>query len=259
METGLPMLDAWLTAQTYTVLLVFVRVGAALMLLPGIADSVVPGRIRLALALLLSLVVAPVVGPRLPPQPASAAGLVLLILSEAIIGIFIGTVTRLLMSALEMAGTVIAQQTGLAFAQMFNPALDTQGTLPGALLALLGGVLLFVTDLHHLLILAVVDSYTLFVPGAALPAGDFADLITRLVADGFRIGTEMAAPFLVVGLLFSIGLGLLARLMPQLPIFFVAMPAQILLGLLFLGVVGGAMMMYWLEQVQDILIRLLAP
>ncbi|WP_207436413.1 flagellar biosynthetic protein FliR, partial [Sabulibacter ruber] len=103
------------------------------------------------------------------------------------------TVARLLMSALEVAGAVIGVQAGLANAQVFNPALASQGTLLGALMGWLGLLLIFITNMHHLLILAVVDSYAMFVPGAPLPVDDMANAIGQLVARSFLIGVQMSA------------------------------------------------------------------
>ncbi|OUS17845.1 hypothetical protein A9Q97_01415 [Rhodospirillales bacterium 47_12_T64] len=95
-----------------------------------------------------------------------------------------------------------------------------------------------VLDIHHLFILGLVDSYELFIPGQPLPMGDFSSMISRIVGDTFTLAARMAAPFIVVGMVFFLGLGLLAKLMPQMQVFFVAMPLQVAMGItvLFLSV-----------------------
>ena len=123
----------------------------------------------------------------------------------------------------------------------------------GNFLTLLEITLFFATDMHHLVIAALNDSYTLFEPGELPTTGDAAALITKTVAGAFRIGIQLSAPFIVFGLVFNIGLGILARLMPQIQVFFVGLPLSILIGLLFLLLLLGAMMSFFLEYAGGVL------
>lgn len=228
------MLDQLLPAAAFSVLLVFARVGAALMLLPGIGEAFVAMRVRLVLAMLISLLVAPLVDEHLPAIPDSAAALTVLLLGELLVGVFLGTLARVLMAALTTAGMVVAYMSTLANALVNDPTAQQQGSIAGSFLTLTAMLLIFALDLHHLLLAAVVDSYGLFVPGALPPMGDFSQMVTETVARSFLLGVQIASPFMVVGLVFYLGLGLLARLMPQVQVFFVAMPLQIALGLFVL-------------------------
>jgi flagellar biosynthetic protein FliR len=88
--------------------------------------------------------------------------------------------------------------------------------------------------------------------------GDIAALMTRTIASAFRVGVQLSAPFLVFGLLFNLGLGVLSRMMPQMQVFFVGLPLSILLGFLILLMVIGTMMAVFLGHVEDVL-HLLAP
>lgn len=227
-------LDALLPAGAFAVLLVFARVGAALMLLPGLGDGFVPARMRLMLGLLIAVVLAPAVAVRLPALPASVAGLLVLLAGEVLVGLFLGTLAKVLMGALTTAGMVMAYMSTLANALVNDPTAQQQGSIAGSFLSLTALVIIFALDLHHLLLGAVAESYGLFTPGALPPMGDFSQLVTETVARSFRLGIQIAAPFIAVGLIFYLGLGLLARLMPQVQIFFVAMPLQIGLGLVVL-------------------------
>ena len=130
----------------------------------------------------------------------------------------------------------------------FDAISAQQGALPANFLTMLGVVLLFVTDLHHLLLAGVVASYETFPPGAVLPVGGFADAVTTLVSQGFAIALALAAPFVLVGLTVTIGMGLLARLMPQVQVFFIIMPLQIGVGLGLFGLTLGAGMRWFLER-----------
>ena len=117
----------------------------------------------------------------------------------------------------------------------------------GNFLTLLGVTLLFATDSHHLVIAALNDTYKIFAPGEMMASGDVASLATRAFAAAFKIGLQLSAPFLVFGLVFNIGLGVLARLMPQMQVYFVGAPLSILAGFLILAAVLAAMMGTFLD------------
>jgi len=148
---------------------------------------------------------------------------------------------------LQVAGSVIAQQMGLGFVTSIDPTQGQQGVLIGNFLTILGVTLLFATDSHHLVIAALNDSYAIFAPGETMASGDVAALATRAFAAAFRIGLQLAAPFLVFGLVFNIGLGVLARLMPQMQVFFVGVPLSIFAGFLIFALVLAAMMGSYLD------------
>jgi flagellar biosynthesis protein FliR len=151
------------------------------------------------------------------------------------------------MSALETAGTLIAMQTGLAFAQTFDPGQGTQSAMISTFLSLIGALLVFESGLHHLAIGAIAGSYTLLPPNQAFPTADMAQMSLGLVAGAFALGLQLAAPFLVFGLLIYATLGVLSRLMPQLQIFFLAMPVNILTGFVLLMLFIGVMMSAFLD------------
>ena len=125
-------------------------------------------------------------------------------------------------------------------------------------LSMLGLTLIFATDLHYLVIAALNDSYRIFAPGAAIMVGDVAKLMTDTVGGAFKVGVQLSAPFLIFGLLFNLGLGVLSRLMPQMQVFFIGLPLSILIGFLILLVVIGAMMGTFLEFLGAVL-RQIAP
>jgi flagellar biosynthesis protein FliR len=231
-----------LPAQIFPVLIVFARVGAALMLLPGIGDLYVPQRWRLVLAMALAGIVATALGPSLPALPASPAALLALLFGEIVVGLFLGTVARLLVAALETAGSIVSLQLGLSAAVVFNPGAAQQGSVTGVFLMMLGTLVVFLTDAHHLMIRAIVDSYALFAPGTMPVFADFADAISRLVAHTFRLALQLSAPLVVLGVVFFGALGLISRLMPQLQVFFIVVPVQIIGGILAFAATLAAVM-----------------
>jgi len=244
--------------DVFVFLAVFARLGAMLMLFPALGASTIPSQVKLIFALSVSLVTMPVVAPSFPAPPETLLTMAAFIALEATIGIIIGAVVRAVMSALQVAGTIIAFQTGLAFAQNFDPAQDSQSAIYASFLSLLAMTLIFVTDLHHLLIGAMYHSYAVFPPGNALPWGDLSELIVKTVSETFKLGVQMATPFIAVGLLFYLGIGVLSRLMPQVQIFFVAMPANILLGLLIFLLTISTMIIWFMDYFESFLNGFLA-
>lgn len=239
-------------------LLIFARIGTMLMLLPGLGEQNISSRIRLTIALVLAAVLLPLHRNAYHVDTAALGPDIVMLVEEILIGAVLGMTARLTISALDVAGSVIAQQLGLGFVTAVDPTQGEQGALVGNFLTMLGLTLIFATNMHYLVIAAVNDSYNVFAPGEVPSTGDVAALITRTVAGAFRIGIQLSAPFLAFGLLFNIGLGVLSRLMPQMQVFFVALPLSIMVGLLFLVLGLGAMMGFFLDYVAGIL-HALAP
>jgi flagellar biosynthetic protein FliR len=234
-----------LPALAATFMLVFARVGAMVMLLPGFGESNIPVRIKLAIALLLTLIILPLQRTSYQVDLTSTAALGVLLVHEIAIGIVLGATARVTLAALSVAGSVIAQQLGLGFVTAVDPTQGQQGVLIGNFLSILGMTLLFATDTHHLVIAALNESYRIFAPGELMPSGDVAALATRAFAAAFKIGIQLSAPFLVFGLVFNIGLGVLARLMPAMQVYFVGVPLSIMVGfLIFAFVLTGMMATY---------------
>ncbi len=244
---------SFLPALATAFMLIFARIGVMVMLLPPLGESAVPARLRLTLALVLSAILLPLHRADYVVDLSSYGPLLIMLGKELLVGAVLGVSARLAISALQVAGTVVAQQLGLGFVTAVDPSQGQQGVILGNFLNVLAITLIFATDLHHLAIAALNDSYTLFRPGEVPVTGDIASLVTRTVATAFRIGIQLAAPFLAFGLLFNLGLGILARLMPQMQVFFVGLPLSILIGLMLLLLVMGAMMGSFLGYFEGVL------
>jgi len=197
---------------------------------------------------LLTLIILPLHRADYHIDMGSMAALLVMMVYEILIGIVLGATARVTLAALQVSGAVIAQQLGLGFVTSVDPTNQgQQGVLIGNFLTLLGITMLFATDSHHLVIAALNDSYSIFSPGEVVPSGDVAALATRAFAAAFKIGMQLAAPFLVFGLVFNAGLGVLARLMPQMQVYFVGVPLSIISGFLIFAVVLAAMMGTFLD------------
>ena len=246
-----------LPALAAAFMLVFARIGAMVMLLPGLGEANIPVRIKLAIALLLTLVILPVHRAAYNIDMQSITALLVLMMHEIVIGIVLGATARVTLSALQVAGSVIAQQLGLGFVTSVDPTQGQQGLLVGNFLTILGLTLLFATDSHHLVIAALNDSYAIFAPGASMASGDVASLATSAFTAAFKIGIQLSAPFLVFGIVFNIGLGVLARLMPQMQVYFVGVPLSILAGFLILALVLVTMMGTFLDYFTGVMHQLI--
>ena len=248
-------LEQFLSGSIFQFMMVFARLGSAVMLLPGFGEAYVPARIRLVFALMVTLALMPMVGDRVPAMPAELPRFVVLLGGEIGIGLFFGTVTRLILMSLQTAGMVVALQVGIANALSVDPTTAQQGAVSGNFLLAVGLILIFATGLDHVTIEAMAGTYDVVIPGSLPPMADIANFVARTSAVSFELGLQLAAPFLVYGIVFTVGLGLLARLMPTLQVFFIAMPLQIMAGLGLLAVSVTSIMIWFLDTYE----RQMAP
>ena len=247
-------MESYATAQqVFAAGLVFSRLGAILMLMPGIGETFIPPRIRLAFAFSLALLMFPLVTRGAPALPPDAAGLALAVIKELLIGLLIGSILRLFMTSLATAGEIIAIQSTLAFSQTANPMQAQPSTTLGTFLGLIGMLLIFTTDLHHLFIAAIVKSYDLFPFTHTRPVADAGQLAVQTVSRAFALGLQLSAPVVVFSLIFNIAAGLIGRVMPQFQVFFVATPLMLLLSLSIFALSLGVIGIVWVDRFRELL------
>jgi flagellar biosynthesis protein FliR len=246
--------EAYATAnQVYAAGLVFARVGALMMLIPGIGESYVPPRIRLSFALVFAIMIFPLLAPGLPPAPATVGSIGAQVIKEILIGLMMGAILRMFLSSLAAAGEIVSLQTTLSFAQSAAPGQAQPSTTLSTFLGLMGIVLLMAVNLHHMFFAAVVNSYKLFPVAAQVPTGDAAELAIRTVGGSFALGLQLAAPVVVFSLIFNIAVGLVGRVMPQFQVFFAATPLAVLFGLSIFALSLGALGMVWIDRYRELL------
>lgn len=245
------LVDISLTT-VYTVFLIFCRVGSIVMLLPGIGETFVSPRIRLLFAIVLSLIIAPMHYEMIPAVPPSYITLLLLIAQEIMLGIVLGMIVRIIMSSLHTFGMVMSMQSGLSSGMIFDPSQGTQGSLFGTFFTLFVITLIFATNMHHMFITSIARSYSIFAIGSYFDHyDDLSHIIIRTVGFAFDIAVKMSAPFLIAGLVIFIGSGVMSRLMPQLQIFFIMLPAQILLIIFLFMISISAISVWFLSHLED--------
>jgi flagellar biosynthesis protein FliR len=236
-------------------MLVFARIGTMVMLMPGLGERFVLNRAKLAIAVFITLMMMPIARPVLA-VPADPGVLMGVLIAEIMVGGVLGLAARLVMASLQTAGVIIANQIGLGFATAVDPAMGQQNPSIGNFLTILGVTLILVMDLHHLAIGAMHQSYSLLPPGNYPAMGDAAALGLQAVTKSFALAVQISAPFIVFGLLFNFGLGVLARLMPQFQVFFLGAPASILIGMAIFAAIVGVMMSVFIGELGGFLKQL---
>jgi flagellar biosynthesis protein FliR len=236
--------------EIWAVALLFARAGSMIMLLPGFGEPSIPGRLRLSFALAFAIAVAPALADRMPAPATTVLGITGQIGGEVLIGIMLGGAARLLVSALGTAGQIIGVDMGLAFAQTADPTMTQSGQLLAVFLGVMGISLIFATGLHHMFLQGVAGSYEVIAPGAPPPVGDAAKLALETTASSFRVGLQIALPVVVAGLIFRVGLGVLSRLIPQIQVFFVILPLQVMGGFVVFALGLSTGMLIWLDSLE---------
>lgn len=238
--------------EVFPFLLVLSRVTGAIMMIPGLGSQYINTPIRILFSMAIAAVIAPLITDSMPSAPSEPYMFFSYVMIEALIGLFIGTMGRMLLVSLEVAGTVIGFQSGLMNAFVMNPVEGRQSSLPATFMSVMVLALIFIGDIHHLALQAVFDSYQVFQPGLLTGyeslTNDFLKSITRIITEAFILGTQIAAPLIILSMLFFIGMGLLNRLMPQLQVFFVMQPFQIFVGFLTLSMILSASCMNVIEK-----------
>ena len=242
-----------LPIEIYHAALIFLRVGALVMLLPAISDAAVPPRVRLAFALMLSLALGAIATPFLPPMPQTVGEMGGQVFKELFIGLGLGFLINVMMQALSVAGEIMAIQTTLAFSQTANPTEAQPGATLASFLGVTAMAIIFATNLDHLFIAAIARSYQLFPPMKPPAITDAALVAVRAVSTAFALGVQLAAPVIVFSIVFNVAAGLIGRLMPQFQIFFAATPLTVLLGLSVFMMSFGMIIMVWLQRYQSYL------
>jgi flagellar biosynthetic protein FliR len=241
---------ATLPAWAFAFVLVMARIGAAMTLLPGLGEAEPPMMVRMGLTLGITALLLPGIAPLVPKVPEAAAQAAFMVAAEIITGLWLGWLARLLVLSLPIAGQFISYMLGVANVLQPDPELGSQATPIARLFDVAAPVAILVSGLYALPLAALAGSYRLIPPGSLLPAADTAATAARAATDAFALAVRLASPFLLVSIIWHVGTGLLARLVPRMQVYFVTMPGQILGGIALLAVLATAVMSAWQSAVQ---------
>lgn len=243
---GLPLAEL----LVFPFFLILVRVGAAIMVFPALSDPSINIRARLLVVVGISFILMPTLQAYVPALPERTGDMALLIFSELIMGILLGLGARLMMAAMSLAGELIAFLAGFQSASLFDPQTATNTGAPVVFLTLCASVVMLGLNMHHQLIMAIVESYSIFKPGVLPDVGDMTAAYIDMLMIITRLGVQLAAPIVVAGILANALFGVLNRLVPQLQTFFVSVPVSITISLLILVAGLSSMLQLWATTTQ---------
>ena len=244
----------------HTLMAVFTRIGAIVGLLPGFGERAIPARVRLATAIAFTAIVWPVVTPGLANPGALSGGigpigdltsgtgaptsLGRLLMAEAVAGLMLGVAIRMLLWAMQFAGSIAAQATSVL--QIFGSG-ATPDPMPaiGNLLTMAAITLAVVSELHIKAALVMIGSYEILPLGVFPVAGDLAQWGVARAAAAFGLAFSLAAPFLILGLVYNIALGAISRAMPQLMVVLIGAPAIVSISIILLMLTAPVMLTHW--------------
>jgi flagellar biosynthetic protein FliR len=221
--------------QIYVFLFVLVRVAAMLFSIPFLDSRYVPAMLKAGLAVAVSVLIVPRLGAGVLPQNINGLQLAAGIAGEIALGLIIGLTVQLLFAGVQLAGQMAGFQMGLAIANVIDPASDMQIPILAQFLNLFAMLLFLALNVHHHFIRVMVEGFEVIPLLAVRFNGNLMPLMVGLVRETFIVAVKVGAPVMSALLLASAALGLVARNVPQMQIFVVAMPLKIIMGLLFFG------------------------
>ena len=217
--------------------LVLIRIGAMIMMVPAFGDATVPASVKWGLSILITLLLFPIVKAGIPPTGEFGfVSLVLGIAGELLIGIVIGLSARIMFAGIQLAGEMVGFQMGFSVASVIDPATSDQVSVIAEFQYLLSLLLFMTVNAHHVFISAIAESYQVLPPLSVHFSGPLLQALVSLSKDIFVIAVKISAPVMAVLLFTNVAMGLVARTVPQMNIFIVSFPLQIAVGLLFMGI-----------------------
>jgi flagellar biosynthetic protein FliR len=239
---------AQLPQWAFAFVLVLARGGAACMLIPAIGEAEFPQIMRAGFALALTAVLLPVLAPDLPAAPASVLQSAAMIGAELATGLFLGWLARLLLLSLPIAGELIGNATGLTSVLQPDSVLGQHGSVTGRMFELAAPVVILASGLYALPLQALAGSYKLVPAGTLLPVADSTETAVAAVSACFSLALQLAGPFLLAAIVFHVALAALGRVAPQIQVFFLSAPAQLLGGMVLIGALSATLLAVWQDR-----------
>ena len=244
-------LVAYVQSGLWQAALVFLRVGAFMALVPGFSERVVPARVRLGLAVALTAATVPALPPLAPDNVWDLPTFLRFVLTETVSGLALGMALRFMILALQTAGAMAAQSSSLS--QIAGGAAAEPLPAIGEILLMAALALIMMTGLHVRVVELMVASYQVL-PGGRFP--DSSDLSQWGIAGAskaFGLAFTLAAPFVIISVIYNLTLGVINRAMPQLMVAFVGAPVITFGGLALLFLLAPTMLVVWRDAFMAVL------
>jgi flagellar biosynthesis protein FliR len=235
MMESLSSFTDWTFFQLEVFFLVLVRVSAIVFLLPFFSSGNVDPKVKAGLSFFLAYIFFPTIPAQVLPMPEGGVGFFMMVLWEVSTGLIIGMAANLLFLAFQIAGEIMDREIGLSMVQLMNPITEEMSTGFAFLQLMIFSVILLLSNGHFYFIQAIHESFVRIpIAGLEPDLGRMSGLFTTIVSDAFVIGLKAASPLLAVTLLSSLGMAFMARIMPQMNIWLVAVPLKIFVGVITL-------------------------
>lgn len=235
----------------FQLMLIIFRLAGAFAFLPAISDKMILSRIKIALIVLISLILMPMLHEFLPSCPKSAIKIIWYIVKEAFIGILLGLSAKLIFLSLQVVGAILSMQSGLSAATIFDPSQKAQISIIANFMLMFASMAIFASDTHLYFLEAIISSYDIFPTLENYSVADTSNLIIRIISAHFKIAFKLASPFIIVSIAILVGNGMLSRLMPSFQVFFVMTPVQILVLMIILYVIFPDTLQIIINHIQD--------
>ena len=222
----------------------FCRIGGCIMMMPGFSAARVPLQVRLFIAVAISMAILPVMWTDIYPEVTGKGHTyIYLVAAETVVGVIIGLVARYYVLGLQFAGTAITMLIGFNPPPAADVLEDTMENQLTSMISFAGLLLLFMLDFHHVMIEAIAQSYRVMPIGTGFDPQGMLITLTNSLGQTFMVMLRLASPFLIYGLLFNVAIGMVNKLAPQIPIYFISQP-YLIMGGLFLLYLGIAAMLH---------------
>jgi flagellar biosynthetic protein FliR len=218
-----------------SLLFIFSRVAAIILFAPILGSAQIPARFKVGLALVFSILIFPMVPVESLPAPRGLFDLAIHIATDAAIGLAIAFAVRLIFTAVQVAGTMVDFQMGFGVVNVIDPQTQAQVSITAQFQNILAVLIFLASDAHHFIIGAMVQSFDLINPALVDFSNVTPELMLRYFSSMFLVAVKIAAPIMAILFFLSVGLGLVARTVPQMNVFIVGFPLQIGVGLIMVA------------------------
>lgn len=238
-------------------LLVFLRISAFLLVLPFFSATNFPVITRVALAAIMSLLLAPML-PHFALKTTGLLSLIGVMIQEVSIGLLLGFVSRMVFYAVDLAGNIVATEMGLNLAAVFNPLTQQATQAPGTVLFFLAAVVMLTLDLHHWVLVGFERTYSVLPIGASHLNGALFETIIKHTGNIFVVALQISAPIVAVSFVITLVFAVLSRAVPQMNVFAESFSFRIVGGLMVFGFtlqLTAQHVMNYLRRLPDDLLR----
>lgn len=229
----------------YVFMLVLMRIGFVITFFPLMGETFVPVRARILLAVAISLAIAPVVPVTAAQFPQTIVGFALMVVSEAMFGFSIGFVGKIVFAVVQFSGQIMGEQMGFGLVNAIDPTGSHQTSIVAELQYILAILIFLTANFHHGFLRAAAASFAIVPPGTAIAGAGLTQMMMGMGSMLFALAVKFAMPIIIIVFAINVGLGMIARAVPQLNVFLESFPLRIMAGVSMLLLSLGFSVSQW--------------